>query len=85
MTKQFGLLDSQNSLDAKAINKSRLPQFNLTAQATYQSEVIEVPIPNSNIKPLNKDQYRATLTLNQLIYAGGLIDAQEQLKSAQFL
>jgi outer membrane protein TolC len=85
MTKQFGLLDSQNSLDAKAINKSRLPQFNLSAQATYQSEVIEVPIPNSNIKPLNKDQYRATLTVNQLIYAGGLIDAQEQLKEVQTL
>lgn len=85
MTKQFGLLDSQNSLDTEVINKDRLPQFNLSAQATYQSEVIEVPIPNSNIKPLNKDQYRATLTVNQLIYSGGLIDAQEQLKQVQTL
>ncbi len=85
LNKQFGILDSQNDLDIEAINKDRLPQLNLSAQATYQSEVIEVPIPNSNIKPLNKDQYRATLTVNQLIYAGGLIDAQEQLKSAQSL
>lgn len=85
LNKQFGILDSQNDLDIEAINKDRLPQLNLSAQATYQSEVIEVPIPNSNIKPLNKDQYRATLTVNQLIYAGGLIDAQEQLKAAQSL
>jgi len=83
LTKQFGLLDSQNELDINAINKDRLPQFNLSAQATYQSEVIEIPIPNSNIEPLNKDQYKATLTLNQLIYAGGIIDTQSQLKSVQ--
>ncbi len=85
LTKQYSLLENQNNLDVEAINKGKLPQFDLSAQATYQSEVIEIPIPNSNIQPLNKDQYRATLTLNQLIYAGGLIDAKAQLKNAQLL
>jgi outer membrane protein TolC len=45
--------------------------------------VIEVPIPNSSIKPLNKDQYRATFSANQLIYNGGLTDAFLHVNSAQ--
>ncbi|MCB0469375.1 MAG: TolC family protein, partial [Flavobacteriaceae bacterium] len=59
------------------------PQLNLEAQATYQSDVTEVPLPNSPIEPLNKDQYRATLSINQLIYNGGLTDASLKMKASQ--
>lgn len=83
LAKQTQLLETQHQLDAEAISVSKLPQLNLDAQATYQSDVIEVPIPNSNIEPLNKDQYRATLSANQLIYNGGLTDASLRVKSAQ--
>ncbi|OYX28155.1 MAG: transporter [Flavobacteriales bacterium 32-35-8] len=83
LAKQSQLLEAQNKLDADVIATSKLPQFSLDAQATYQSDVIEVPIPNSTIEPLNKDQYRATLSVNQLIYNGGLTDASLQVKSAQ--
>ena len=37
----------------------------------------------SGIEPLNKDQYSATLSVNQLIYNGGITDASLNLKSAQ--
>lgn len=83
LAKQSQLLETQYQLDAEAIATAKLPQLNLDAQATYQSDVIEVPIPNSNIEPLNKDQYRATLSANQLIYNGGLTDASLKVKSAQ--
>ncbi len=83
LAKQTQLLETQHQLDAEAIATAKLPQLNLDAQATYQSDVIEVPIPNSNIEPLNKDQYRATLSANQLIYNGGLTDASLKVKSAQ--
>jgi len=83
LAKQSQLFEAQNQLDADAISSAKLPQFNLDAQATYQSDVIEVPIPNSAIEPLNNDQYRATLSVNQLIYNGGLTDASLQMKSAQ--
>ncbi|MEM5565481.1 TolC family protein [Psychroserpens sp. AS72] len=83
LAKQEQLLDAQNKLDKAIISTSKLPQFSLDAQATYQSDVIEIPIPNANIEPLNKDQYRATLSVNQLIYNGGLTDASLNLKSAQ--
>nr|WP_321230064.1 TolC family protein [uncultured Psychroserpens sp.] len=83
LAKQSQLLDAQNKLDKAIISTSKLPQFSLDAQATYQSDVIEIPIPNANIEPLNKDQYRATLSVNQLIYNGGLTDASLNLKSTQ--
>ena len=83
LAKQTNLLEQQNTLDQEVISSEKLPQLLMSAQATYQSEVIEVPIPNSGIEPLNKDQYRATLSINQLIYNGGKIDATSNLKTAQ--
>ena len=83
LAQQSQLLDSQNKLDAEVISTSKLPQFSLDAQATYQSDVIEFPIAMSGIEPLSKDQYRATLSVNQLIYNGGATDASLDLKSAQ--
>lgn len=83
LAKQSQLLETQNQLDKEVISNARLPQLSLDAQATYQSDVIEIPIPNSGIEPLNKDQYRATLSVNQLIYNGGTTDASLNVKSAQ--
>lgn len=83
LAQQIQLLEKQNSLDKDAIATSKLPQLLLEAQATYQSDVIGVPIPNSNIEPLNNDQYRATLSVNQLIYNGGATNASLNLKNAQ--
>lgn len=83
IAKQSQLLQQQNDLDQLVISKGKLPQLDFSAQATYQSDVISVPIPNSGIDPLNKDQYRATLSVNQLIYNGGIINASSQFKAAQ--
>ena len=83
LAKQSELLQAQTQLDKDAISTAKLPQFSLEAQATYQSDVIEVPIPNSTIETLNKDQYRATLSVNQLIYNGGTTEASLNLKTAQ--
>jgi outer membrane protein TolC len=82
LVKQNALLEKQNALDSDVINTKQLPQLTLDAQATYQSEVTELPIPNTGIVPLNNDQYRAAATLNQLIYNGGFIDASLEAKSA---
>ena len=83
IAKQSQLIQQQNDLDQLVISKGKLPQLDFSAQATYQSDVISVPIPNSGIEPLNKDQYRATLSVNQLIYNGGIINASYQFKAAQ--
>jgi len=75
-----GLLERQNEIDLDVINIGKLPQVDVAAQTTYQSDVIQVPIPT--IEPLNNDQYRATVSINQLIYGGGAIDASLKARSA---
>lgn len=83
LAKQSELLEVQNRLEKEVVSNAKRPQLSFDAQATYQSDVIEVPIPNSNIEPLNKDQYRATLSVKQLIYNGGATDASLAVKSSQ--
>ena len=83
LAKQVKLLAAQNKLDLDVISTSKLPQLSLDAQATYQSDVIQFPLAMSGIEPLNKDQYRATVSVNQLIYNGGATDASLQLKTTQ--
>ncbi|QFZ55731.1 TolC family protein [Oceanihabitans sp. IOP_32] len=83
LAKQSQLFEDQNKLDSEVISNAKLPQISLDAQATYQSDVIEIPIPNANIESLNKDQYRATLSVNQLIYNGGVTDATLNVKAVQ--
>jgi len=81
LNQQKELLNKQNELDLAVINTQKLPQFNLSAQATYQSDVIGLPLPNTT--PLNKDQYKATLTANQLIYGGNQISSLLAVKNIQ--
>ncbi|MGV1012406.1 MAG: TolC family protein [Flavobacterium sp.] len=85
IAKQAELLQQKNTYEIDALKKGKLPKIDLNAQVTYQSEVTELPIkiPNVVVTPLNKDQYRATLDVNQLIYNGGVIDANAKLKEAQ--
>ena len=85
IAKQAELLQQKNTYEMDALKKGKLPKIDLNAQATYQSEVTELPIkiPNVVVTPLNNDQYRATLDVNQLIYNGGVINANTRLKEAQ--
>ena len=83
LVKQVGLLDQKSTYEIDALNTAKLPKIDLNAQATYQSDVIGLPAALPGVNSLNKDQYRATLDVNQLIYNGGVIEANAKLKQAQ--
>ena len=83
LSKQKGLLQQKSSFEIDALSKGKLPKIDVNAQATYQSDVIGLPTELPGAEPLNKDQYRATLDINQLLYNGGTIDANAKLKEAQ--
>lgn len=85
LSKQVLLLKDKTDSEIRILEKENLPKLDINAQATYQSDVIEFPfqLPNSTLEPPNKDQYRATLDANQLIYSGGRIGASTKLKTAQ--
>jgi outer membrane protein TolC len=66
----------------KNLNLKWLPQLDVNAQATYQSDVTSLPIklPNLTIESLDKDQYKGTLDLVQPVFDGGLIAGQKKLQ-----
>lgn len=83
LAKQKELLQQKSNYEIDAITKGKLPKMDLNAQATYQSDVIGFPSKMPGVTPINKDQYRATLDINQLLYNGGMIEANSELKQAQ--
>ena len=85
--KQSELVKSQSALNTEIIKTRKYPKIDLDAQATYQSDVIHFPVDNPGliIELPNKDQYRATLSVNQIIYGGGTIDAAIEEENAKSL
>ena len=83
ISKQSELIQQKSNYEIETLNKGKLPKIDLNAQATYQSDVIGFPSTLPGVQPLNKDQYRTTLDVNQLLYNGGTIDATAKLKEAQ--
>ena len=65
--------------------KGWLPQVNITAQATFQNDVTQFPVklPNVNVEPLSKDQYKVFADVSQTIYDGGNIRNQKNLAKIQ--
>lgn len=71
---------SKSKLDQ--LKKTNLPQLALKGKATWQSEVMELPIelPGVDIPSLSQDQYQASLELVQPIYKGGLTKAKQEME-----
>lgn len=76
-------IEDTRLLKIKNLNTSWLPQMNLNAQATYQSEATQIDIPAFNLhKGASLDQYKANLDINQVIYDGGITSAQKKVTQA---
>ena len=80
LIKQYGLIEKSREYNLSNAGKGYLPQVTFSAKATWQSEVIEIPvsIPGVNIKGMNKDQYGATVDVSQVIWDGGLVKSKTE-------
>lgn len=80
LLKQYGLIEKTAQYNLSNANKAYLPQLNLSARATYQSAVTNLPItlPGVVIPELSKDQYQAAVEVSQVIWDGGVTTAQKK-------
>ena len=87
LIRQRDLVKRTSGLTIENIGKGYLPQLSVNGQATYQSAVTAVPvsIPGINIEAPNKDQYKLTAELNQILYDGGNISNQKKLQQVNAL
>jgi len=74
LTGQYDLINSSSDLKIKNLNKNYLPEMNVNGDAHYQSDVVEVPVKIATFspEPLDKDWYKISLDVSQLIYDGGI-------------
>lgn len=85
LTKQVPIYEESSNLKLKNLQSGWLPNAELNAKATYQSDVMEVNISamGSNFGfTSEKDQYLGTIDINQLVYDWGRIKAAKQLENA---
>lgn len=79
------LFEEHSKLRDKNLESAYYPQLSLNAQASWQSEVtgIDISLPLITIVPPDKDQYKMTLDLGQLIYDGGITADMRKLEKKE--
>lgn len=84
VARQRGLVALSTQYSVENAGKAWYPQLNINGQATYQSDVTQVPIklPNINIPTISKDQYKIYGELSELIYDGGATSLQKRVLQA---
>jgi outer membrane protein TolC len=82
LIRQRELLKQTAGINIDNLSKGFLPQFSISGQATYQSDVtqVNIPIPGIKITPPSRDQYKLVADVNQLVYDGGLIKEQKNIQ-----
>lgn len=83
--RQFDLLERTEQFTLENIKRSFLPQLNLSARASWQSDVTKLPfeMPGMNIDWMEQDQYQLVLELKQLVYDGGMVRARLEWQKAR--
>ena len=90
LVKQYGLIEKTKDYNVANAGKGYLPQVAFSAQATYQSDVTEIPVDfeqiglaGIDIPTLDKAQYGATLEVSQTLWDGGAIRSEQENARAQ--
>lgn len=82
LVKQQELISKTSEYTLENISKGFLPQININGQATYQSDVTQLPKTIPGVPILTKDQYKFYAEIDQPIYDGGVIKAQKKIQEA---
>lgn len=85
LVRQYGLVEKTKEYNLENAARGYLPQFALSAKASYQSEVTEIPVklPGVDLKGLPKDQYQVMLELQQKIWDGGGVRMKKKQTTAE--
>ena len=81
---QTSIYSQSSELNTKNLKAGWLPNAEFNVQASYQSDVMKIDIEamgNSFGFESDKDQYKATIDINQIIYDWGRIKSAKQLES----
>lgn len=89
LSKQSGLIDQTTKATIEALMAQYFPQFRLSGQASYQSDVTKIDLkmpdgmPKIEIPTPEKDQYKVFLDVSQTVFGGGSLGVQQQFTRAE--
>lgn len=84
LIKQQELILKSKEYSVQNAGTGYYPQVAIYGQATYQSDVISLPIsiPGQTTPLLAKDQYKIYAEVNQPLYDGGMVRSQKRIQEA---
>ncbi len=84
LIKQKDYINRTKDYSVSNVWNGYFPQITLLGQATYQSDVTEVPMPLPGIviERLTKDQYKVAVDVTQTIYDGGIMSSQAGIQES---
>jgi len=88
LLRQAGIIDQISELRQQNIEVLNLPTFDLSARASWQSDVtkLALKIPGfAGPEPLSKDQYKAYVDIRQKLFDGGIAKNKAELEEADRL
>lgn len=82
LAKNRGLIEASEGYTVSNANRGYLPQVTLSARATLQSEVTELPMKIPGVDALDRDQYQLVAELYQPVWDGGAARSQKAIARA---
>lgn len=84
LVKQYALIDRTKEYSLTNASKGSLPQLGIGGQASYQSDVTQIPIslPNIDIPTISKDQYKLYGEVSQSLTDLFTVKHQKELINA---
>ena len=82
--KQKDLFKDISGNKVKNIRSNWYPSLSFNGQTTYQSDVIEIPVPDLQIPGQPHDQYKLFFEVNQKIYDGGMNKSNMKIENTNF-
>ncbi|MBT8386481.1 MAG: TolC family protein [Ignavibacteria bacterium] len=84
LIKQKDYIEKTKDYSVSNVWNGYFPQITINGQATYQSDVTQVPeiLPGIIIQRLSKDQYRVVADVTQTIYDGGIMSSQAGIQES---
>jgi len=84
LLKQKDYIEKTKEYNVSNVWNGYFPQITINGQATYQSDVTQVPLPLPGlvIQRLSKDQYKIVADVSQTIYDGGIMSSQAGIQKS---
>lgn len=83
LARNVALQEQITALNIRIAHTGYFPDISIGGQLNYQSEIPRFNLPGGNAAGISKDQYEASVDVNQPIFNGGAVGIRKELEQAK--